>query len=207
MIRFGFRRSNPLSEKQVASASVVLGALGNRSIVLVGLMGCGKSSVGRRLSLRLKLPFVDADDEIERAAGKTVKEIFSDHGEPYFRDGERRVVARLLKTGPQVLATGGGAYMNAETREAILANGISVWLKADLPLLMRRVLKRENRPLLEASDPEAVMASLMKARYPIYEQADVVVQSRDVPHDVIADEVLTALSKAPALLARTVGPP
>lgn len=162
-------------------------------------MGCGKSSVGRRLALRLNLPFVDADDEIERSAQKTIKEIFSDHGEPYFRDGERRVIARLLNAGPQVLATGGGAYINAETRDNIKANGVSVWLKADLPLLMRRVLKRDNRPLLEAKDPEAVMSGFMTARYPIYALADVVVQSRDVPHDVMADEVVQALQASAAL--------
>jgi shikimate kinase len=199
MIRFGFQRSKPLSEQQIRAADFVRDTLGRRSIVLVGLMGCGKSSVGRRLALRLKLPFIDADDEIERAAGKTIKEMFSDHGEPYFRDGERRVIARLLNGGPQVLATGGGAYINAETRDNIAANGVSVWLKADLPLLMRRVLKRDNRPLLEAKDPEAVMAGFMEARYPIYKLADVVVQSRDVPHDIIADEVVLALQASPAL--------
>ena len=199
MIRFGFRRSNPLSDQQLRAAEFVRTALGQRSLVLVGLMGCGKSSVGRRLALRLNLPFVDADNEIERSAQKTIKEIFSDHGEPYFRDGERRVIARLLNTGPQVLATGGGAYINAETRDNIKANGVSVWLKADLPLLMRRVLKRENRPLLEAKDPQAVMAAFMEVRYPIYALADVAVQSRDVPHDVMADEVVMALQASAAL--------
>lgn len=167
--------------------------LGRRSIVLVGLMGCGKSSVGRRLAQRLGLPFVDADDEIERAAGKTITEIFSDHGEPYFRDGERRVIARLLGQGPQVLATGGGAFMNEQTQSAISAHGLSVWLKADLPVLMRRVAKRSNRPLLKTADPEGVMRQLMDARYPVYAKADITVVSRDVPHDVMAEDVIAAL--------------
>lgn len=189
-----------MTDEQSAAADFVREALGQRSIVLVGLMGCGKSSVGRRLSARMKLPFIDADDEIERAAGKSIKEIFTEHGEPYFRDGERRVIARILRNGPQVLATGGGAFMNAETRENISRAGISVWLRADLPLLMRRVLRRENRPLLQAKDPEAVMASLMQSRYPLYAEADVVVDSREVPHDVMADVVLNALMVSPRLL-------
>lgn len=167
--------------------------LQQRSIVLVGLMGCGKSSVGRRLASRLDLPFADADDEIERAANRSIKEIFADHGEAYFRAGERRVIARMLGDGPQVLATGGGAFINPDTRAAIKAAGVSVWLKGDLPLLMRRVLKRVNRPLLEAKDPEAVMRDLMAKRYPVYAEADVTVTSREVPHDVMVDEVVAAL--------------
>ena len=168
MNRFGAPRSNDLVEAQKDDAKSIRTALGSRSIVLVGLMGCGKTSVGRRLAFRLGLPFVDADEEIERAAGKTIKEIFTDHGEPYFRDGERRVIGRILKSGPQVLATGGGAFMNSETRANIRNNGVSIWLRADLPLLMRRVLRRDNRPLLSASDPEAVMRGFIEARYPIY---------------------------------------
>jgi shikimate kinase len=168
--------------------------LGGRSIVLVGLMGCGKSSVGRRLAQRIELPFVDADDAIEAAAGKTIPEIFADHGEAHFRDGERRVIARLLADGQKVLATGGGAFMSAETREAIGQAGVSVWLKAELPVLMRRVMRRSNRPLLKAADPEAVMRDLMAVRYPVYAQADVVVESREVPHDVIVGEILAALA-------------
>jgi shikimate kinase len=170
--------------------------LGSRSIVLVGLMGCGKSSVGKRLAQRLSIPFIDADDEIERAANKTIPEIFEEHGEAYFRAGERRVIARLLREGPQVLATGGGAYMNADTRTAIRADGVSVWLRAELPLLMRRVAKRINRPLLRTTDPERTMRALMEARYPVYAEADIAVDSLDVSHEVMAERVLTALEGA-----------
>ena len=132
-------------------------ALGRRSIVLIGLMGAGKTAVGRRLANRLDLPFIDADTEIEVAAGQSIPEIFAEHGEAYFRQGERKVIARLLEGGPQVLATGGGAYMNADTRGCIKARGISVWLKAELRVLMKRVGRRDNRPLLAGGDPEAVM--------------------------------------------------
>src|SRR4249919_1332068 len=152
-------------------------ALGQRSVVLVGLMGCGKSAIGRRLASKLAMPFVDADEEIEKAAGKSIEDIFTDHGEPYFREGERKVLARLMRSGPQVLATGGGAFMNAETRTAIAERGISVWLKAELPLLVRRVSKRNNRPLLKGSDPQTVMQNLMDVRYPVYAQADITVES------------------------------
>lgn len=167
--------------------------LGDRSIVLVGLMGCGKSSVGRRLASKLGVAFVDADEEIERVAAKSIVEIFTDHGEDYFRDGERRVIARLLGNGPQVLATGGGAFINPETRAKIKERGVSVWLRADLPVLMRRVSKRDTRPLLKTADPEAVMRDLMDKRYPIYAEADITLESRDVPHDVIVSEALAAI--------------
>ncbi len=173
--------------------------LGQRSVVMVGLMGCGKSSIGRRLAARLQIPFIDADEEIEAAAAKTIPEIFADHGEQHFRDGERRVIARLLRFGPQVLSTGGGAYMNEETRARIRANGISVWLKADLATLMRRVMKRDNRPLLKVADPQAVMQRLMDQRYPVYADADLVVDSRDVPHEVIIDEIVEALDRCAKL--------
>jgi shikimate kinase len=169
-------------------------ALGPRSIVLIGLMGAGKTAVGRRLANRLDLPFVDADTEIEVAAGATVSEIFAEHGEAYFRQGERKVIARLLETGPQVLATGGGAYMNPDTRANIKAHGLSVWLKADIKVLMKRVGRRDNRPLLAGTDPEKVMKSLMEQRYPIYAEADVTVESRDVPHDVMVGVVIDALA-------------
>ena len=168
-------------------------------MVMVGLMGCGKSSIGRRLATRLDIPFVDADDEIERAAQKSIPEIFADHGETSFRDGERRVIKRLLQNGPQVLATGGGAYMNAETRAAIRSAGIAIWLRAELPVLMRRVMKRDNRPLLKVTDPEAVMRGLMEARYPVYAEADLIVESRDVPHEVIVDEIVAMLRDDPLL--------
>jgi shikimate kinase len=169
-------------------------ALGPRSIVLIGLMGAGKTAVGRRLANQLELPFIDADTEIEVAAGAAISEIFAENGEAYFRQGERKVIARLLDAGPQVLATGGGAYMNAETRANIKTHGISVWLKAELKVLLKRVNRRDNRPLLDADDPETVMKKLMTERYPIYVDADVTVESRDVPHDVIVGAVIDALA-------------
>lgn len=171
--------------------------LGNHSIVLVGLMGAGKSSIGRRLAEKLDVPFVDADHEIEMAADKTIPEIFKDHGEAYFREGERRVISRLIENGAQVLSTGGGAFINEETRQGIQAHGISVWLKADLPLLMKRVMKRADRPLLQTGDPEAVMQKLMDQRYPIYATADVTVESRDVQHTQMVNEVIKVLAKWP----------
>ena len=177
--------------------------LARRSIVLVGMPGSGKSAVGRRLAARLQLPFVDADEEIERAAGKPIMDIFKDHGEAHFRDGERKVIARLLNSGPQVLATGGGAFMVAETRDNVRRLGISVWIKAELQLLVRRVLKRNTRPLLQV-DPEGVMRTLMQTRYPIYATADVTVESRDLPPDAIVAEIIEALAKGP--LAGTQGP-
>ena len=169
--------------------------LGARPIVLVGLMGAGKTSVGRRLAEKLGIPFVDADHEIERAAGKSIKDIFAEHGEPYFREGERRVIQRLIGNGAQVLATGGGAYMNDETRARIQEHGISVWLKASLPLLMKRVSKRQDRPLLQAEDPEGVMRGLMEKRYPVYALADVTVESRDVQHGQMVNDVIRALAQ------------
>ncbi|HEY7749354.1 MAG TPA: shikimate kinase [Aestuariivirgaceae bacterium] len=169
-------------------------SLNGRSIVLVGLMGAGKSTIGRRLAQKLGLAFVDADAEIERAAGKSVPDIFRDHGEDYFREGERRVIARLLESGSQVLATGGGAYMNKGTRENIERMGIAVWLKADISLLMKRVRRRDNRPLLKSEDPEEVMRQLMAERYPVYGLADITVESRDVPHNSIVSDVIRALA-------------
>jgi shikimate kinase len=166
--------------------------LGNHAIVLVGLMGAGKTSVGRRLAEKLDIPFVDADHEIERAAGKTIAEIFTDHGEEYFRDGERRVITRLLENGQQVLATGGGAFMNDETRARIKQLGVSLWLKADLDVLLKRVAKRNDRPLLR-ENPEAVMKNLMDKRYPVYAQANITVESRDVQHGQMVNDVIKAL--------------
>jgi shikimate kinase len=163
-------------------------------LVLIGLMGAGKSSIGKRLAAALDLPFADADAEIEKAAGKTINEIFEENGEAYFRDGERRVIARLLKEGGKVLATGGGAFMNEETRARIAEAGISVWLKADLDLLMSRVARRDNRPLLRAENPRAVMEKLIADRYPVYAQADITVISRDVPHHLIVDEIIEAVA-------------
>jgi shikimate kinase len=157
-------------------------------------MGAGKTAVGRRLATRLELPFVDADTEIEVAAGASIREIFAEHGEGYFRQGERKVIKRLLEEGRQVLATGGGAYMNPETRATIKARGLSVWLKADLKVLLKRVGRRDNRPLLAGGDPEKVMKRLIEERYPIYAEADLTVESRDVPHDVIVGAVIDALA-------------
>jgi shikimate kinase len=172
----------------------VLGGLGDRLIVLVGMMASGKTSVGRLLGQRLGLPFMDADHEIETAAHMTVPEIFARHGEPYFRSGEKRVIARLLGTGPAVLATGGGAFMNAETREAVAARGISVWLKADADTIVRRARRRSNRPLLQTNDPEKTVRELMASRYPVYALADVTVESEDGPHENTVDAVLAALA-------------
>ncbi len=168
-------------------------ALGRRSVVLVGMMGAGKSSIGRRLANRLGIPFVDADTEIEKAAGMSISEIFSAHGEPYFRAGEARVIARLLEGGPQVLATGGGAFMNADTRTAICAKAVSVWLRATLEVINRRIKRRGDRPLLKNSDPEATLRRLIDERYPVYAEAHLTVESRDVPHETIVDEILEGL--------------
>lgn len=173
--------------------SALVERLGNRSIVLVGLMGAGKSSVGKRLAARLGVPFVDADTAIEEAAGMTIPEIFALRGEPDFRAGERRVIARLLREGPQVLATGGGAYMNEETRNRIAEMGVSVWLKAGLDVLMRRVKRRADRPLLKTEDPEATMRRLMDERYPVYSLAELTVETHEVAHEVMVQTVIDAL--------------
>lgn len=178
-------------------------ALGTRSLVLVGLMGCGKSSIGKRLAAKLALPFVDADEEIERVAQKSISEIFADHGEPFFRDRESKVIARLLGSGPQVLATGGGAFITPGTRANIREAGLSIWLRAELPVLMRRVGKRDSRPLLKNGDPEQVMRNLMETRYPVYAEADVTVESRDIPHESIVAEIIAALARHPALAQPT----
>tara|TARA_R110000824_G_scaffold118960_2_gene271392 strand:+ start:3485 stop:4138 length:654 start_codon:yes stop_codon:yes gene_type:complete len=166
-----------------------------RSIVLVGLMGAGKTTVGRRLAQKLNMGFADADIEIERAAGETIPEIFERHGEAAFREGERRVIARLLEGEPQVLATGGGAFMDETTRAIIAARGISVWLHADLEVLMRRVSRRGNRPLLKQGDPHETMARLIDQRYPIYAQADIKVESVEGPHELVVDDVINHLEQ------------
>jgi shikimate kinase len=171
--------------------------LDGHAIVLVGLMGAGKTTVGRRLAEKLGLAFVDADHEIELAAGQTIPEIFAQHGETYFRDGERKVIARLLENGAQVLATGGGAFMNADTRATIRRHGIAIWLRADFDLLMRRVRRRSNRPLLDNADPEAVMRKLIEERYPIYAEADLTVDSRDIAHAAIVNTIIRTLARWP----------
>jgi shikimate kinase len=173
----------------------------HKTLVLVGLMGAGKSSVGRRLAARLGLPFVDADQEIEAAAGMTVEEIFARHGEPAFRDGERRVIARLLDNPVQVLATGGGAFMDARTRALIRERAISIWLHAELDELVRRVTRRTDRPLLKGRDPRAVLEQLIAERYPVYAQADVTVPSSMGSADETVERILerlAALSNPPA---------
>ena len=183
------------STAERATADAVLSRLAGRSVVLVGMMGVGKSSIGRRLAARLGVPFVDADTEIEKAAGMSIADIFARHGEADFRSGEARVIARLLDGGPQVLATGGGAVMNADTRAAIKAKAVSIWLSAEFDVLMRRINKRKNdRPMLQTADPAATLRELLVAREPAYAQADLTVQSREVPHDAIVSEIMTVLA-------------
>jgi shikimate kinase len=168
--------------------------LGGRTLVMVGMMGAGKSSIGRRVANRLGLPFVDADNEIELAANASIPEIFERHGESYFRDGERRVIQRLLDGKPKVLATGGGAFIQPDTRAAIQKNAISIWLKADRDLLLSRVKRRTNRPLLRNGDPAETIERLIAERYPVYAEADIHIQSRDVAHDAVIDDLLAALA-------------
>ena len=169
---------------------VLVAALGRRSIVLVGMMGAGKSSVGRKLAARLGLPFVDADTKIEEAAGMSIPDIFETRGEAEFRSGEARVIARLLDGGPQVLATGGGAYMNADTRALVRTKAVSVWLKADFDVLMKRIKRRTDRPMLKTADPAATLKQLMDVRYPVYAEADITIESREVLHEIIVEEIL-----------------
>jgi shikimate kinase len=186
-------RESTTGEATEPTEARVARRLRGRTIVMVGMMGAGKSSVGRRLAGRLGLPFVDADNEIEQAANATISEIFQTHGEAYFRDGERRVIQRLLDGAPKVLATGGGAFINPETRAAIRAGAVSIWLQADRDLILQRVKRRSNRPLLKTADPEAVVDRLLAERNPVYAEADINVQSRDVAHDVVISDILAAL--------------
>lgn len=171
----------------------VVERLGTRSVVFVGLMGAGKTAIGRKVAISLGLPFLDSDHEIEAASRMTVPELFERYGETEFRALEQRVIGRILEAGPQVLSTGGGAFMNAQTRALIAERGISVWLKAELDVLMERVSKKQNRPLLKTADPRAVMQDLMDKRYPVYAEARVTVLTRDEKKDVIANEVIEAL--------------
>ena len=171
----------------------ITAALGRRSVVLVGMMGAGKSTIGRRLSSRLGMPFLDADAEIEAAAGMSIPDIFESRGELDFRDGEARVIARLLDSGPAVLATGGGAFMRKETRDRIRDKAVSIWLKVDADIIMRRVKRRSDRPLLQTADPEATVGRLISEREPVYRQADLTIASRDVPHEKIVEECIEAL--------------
>ncbi|MBN9599166.1 MAG: shikimate kinase [Afipia sp.] len=177
----------------VNRAAEIVSALGSRLIVLVGMMGSGKSTVGRRLAARLHLAFVDADQEIEAAAGMSIPDIFATHGEPHFRDGEAKVIARLLDEGPRVLATGGGAVLREETRDRIRDRAVSIWLKADGDVILRRVKRRTERPLLQTADPAGTIDRLIAERGPLYELADIAILSRDVPHEKIVDECIDAL--------------
>ena len=189
------RSESATAESAEPTETRVARLLAGRTLVMVGMMGAGKSSVGRRLAVRLGIPFVDADAEIEKAANTTINDIFERHGEAYFRDGERRVIQRLLDDGRQkVLATGGGAFVHPETRAAIAAKAISIWLKADRDVLMSRVKRRSHRPLLKTADPEAVLQSLIDERAPHYAEATIHVQSRDVAHDVVIDDILSGLA-------------
>jgi shikimate kinase len=186
----------------------IVAALGRRLVVLVGMMGAGKSTIGRRLAARLHLRFVDADVEIEAAhAGMSIPEIFASYGEPYFRDGEARVIARLLEGGPGVLATGGGAFMREETRDRVHEKAISVWLKADAEIILRRVKRRADRPLLQTVDPAATVDRLIAEREPVYQHADLTIWSRDVPHEKIVDECIEALHARLCGATDAIAPP
>lgn len=167
-----------------------------RTVALVGLMGAGKTTVGRRLAKALRLPFKDADAEIEAAAGRSVADIFAEHGEAEFRRGERQVIARLLDGPPLVLATGGGAFMNPETRALIRSKALSVWLRADIEVLVRRVKKRDTRPLLRGRDPREVLTRLMAERDPVYAEADLIIETSESPHDAAVNAILAALAQA-----------
>ncbi|WP_269931219.1 shikimate kinase [Aminobacter sp. HY435] len=176
-----------------ASVAALLERLGSRSVVFVGLMGAGKTAIGRKVAQALGLGFIDSDHEIEAVSRMTIPELFERYGETEFRALEQRVIGRVLENGPQVLSTGGGAFMNAQTRAAIGSHGVSVWLKAELDLLMERVSKKQNRPLLQNADPRAVLARLMDERYPVYALADITVPTRDDRKEAIASEVIEAL--------------
>lgn len=165
------------------------------SIVLVGLMGVGKSTIGRRLASRMNLPFIDADDEIERAAGMSIQEIFDTYGEQAFRDGERRVISRLIDGTPKVIATGGGAFVNDDTRRLILEKAVAVWLDADIDILVERVARREGRPLLKGRNPREVLTELAKVREPFYAQAPIRIVSADTPHDSTIDKIMKAIGR------------
>lgn len=166
----------------------------NRTIVLVGLMGAGKSSIGRRLAAALDLPFRDADTEIETASNMSIPEFFETHGEAAFREGERKVIARLLDEPRHVLATGGGAFMAPDTRRVIAEKGRSIWLRADLDVIYKRCMKRNNRPLLKTGDPKKTLQRLMDERYPVYAQADITIDSGDGPHEIVVDKIIAALA-------------
>ena len=186
-------------------ASTIRRALNGRSIVLVGIMGVGKSTIGKRLSQYLDIPFIDADKEIEKAAGMSVEDIFEQFGEDAFRSGEKKVIRRLLEEGQKIMATGGGAFMNEETRDEIQSAGVSIWLKADLDVLMKRVQRRSDRPLLKTEDPEATMKALLDERNPVYATADLEIESRTVSRDVIAGELVDLLADSLSAITEARG--
>lgn len=183
------------------STADLLARLGSRSVVFVGLMGAGKTAIGRKVATVLGLPFTDSDHEIESVSRMTIPDLFERYGEAEFRSLEQRVIVRVLESGPQILSTGGGAFMNAQTRDAITSYGLSVWLKADVDTLLDRVSKKQNRPLLKNADPRAVLERLMAERYPVYALADVTVPTRDERKEVIAGEVIEALGRHLASIA------
>src|ERR1700721_4817920 len=187
-------------------AGHVAAALRGRSVVLCGMMGAGKTSVGKRLAAKLGLPFVDADAEIEAGAQLTIPESFERFGEAYFREGERKVIARLLTSGPMVLAAGGGAFMNATTRENIARQGVSIWLKPSFDILLARVRKKSNRPLLKTANPEETLRRLLEERSPTYALADVTIESVDAAHDSVVDAILQRLRPAPGKDAEVSSP-
>lgn len=185
--------NRPDAASRQARAEQLAEQLAGRPLVLVGMMGAGKTTVGRRIAARLGRHFLDSDEEIERAAQMSVPEIFEQRGEAEFRAGETRVIARVLKEPGVVLATGGGAFVNAETRALVKAGAISVWLKAEVDILFERVSRRSNRPLLKTANPRATLEKLIADRYPLYAEADITVSSRDVPQDVVAGDVIDAV--------------
>jgi shikimate kinase len=205
---FGASVSAPLRRFNGAASGGMTAATPHRTIALVGLMGAGKTSIGRRLAQRLGLPFIDADAEIETAAGMTIPEIFERHGEAAFRDGERRVIARLLENPAHVLATGGGAFMDPATRALLRTHTLTVWLRAGLELMLARVGRRGlgNRPLLRGRDPRSVLEALMAERYPVYAEADITVDSLDAPPEATVERVLEALSRRSALAEPEAAP-
>ena len=185
--------NRPDAASRQARAEDLAERLAGTPLVLVGMMGAGKTTVGRRLAARLNRQFLDSDEEIEKAAQMSIPEIFEQRGEPEFRAGETRVIARVLKDGGIVLATGGGAFVNEETRALVKGEAISIWLKAEADILFERVSRRSNRPLLKTANPRATLEKLIEDRYPIYAEADVTVISRDVPQDVVAGDVIDAV--------------
>ena len=197
---FAFRRRRDRAKKKTQdktkgqSEQVIKNGLDGRSLVFVGLMGAGKSAIGRRVGLRLDMPFCDADTEIEIAAGQKISDIFEVHGEQHFRDREEKVIERLLQENQMVLATGGGAFMSEVTRSNIARSALSIWLRADLDILMERVGRRDHRPLLQSDNPREVMQKLIDQRYPVYEEADITIESRDVSHETIVEEIIEALA-------------